>query len=598
MADYVSEVMIDEIRSANDIVDFVSEYVQLEKRGKDYFGLCPFHREKTPSFSVIPNKQIYYCFGCNKGGNVLHFIMEIEKLDFKEALKTLADRAKITLPDMNSATNEKEIMLKKEIAELNREAARFFYNTFLSDEGSGAREYLAKREITTKTSRHFGIGYAPNEWDGLYKAALERGFSKEAISSSGLFSLNKNGGFFDKFRNRLMFPIFNITGSVIAFGGRLIDDSDGPKYMNSPETPVYSKGRHLYALNFAKAVQSKQLFVVEGYMDVIAMHQSGFSNTVASLGTALTENQARLLKKYAEEIVICYDSDAAGQAATLRGLDILKNVGCTVKVLTITDAKDPDEFIRKNGNAAFKKLASKADSLVEYKVSKLKEKYTEDTVDGRKALILEIAQVLLQVDVSVEREMYIEKFAKENNISESALQELVDTKLGRTPSTGLGKKTGGLRSESSGKLSESRTYSKCVYDERMLIAFLCMDNNLLKVVEKKISKDDFTGEENKMLAEIVFSALEQGKPMLFSNLLDRLEGPMASQFAALIQKDCATDNVRDALNSKLTEIVHDHLDLEIEMARAEVRESDDPIRVGELLKLIAEKTALRKQINN
>ncbi|MEI6603267.1 MAG: DNA primase [Clostridia bacterium] len=595
MADYISDVMIEEIRSANDIVDLVSEYVQLEKRGKDFFGLCPFHREKTPSFSVIPNKQIYYCFGCNKGGNVLHFIMDMEKLDFKEALKNLAERAKISLPDVHSAANEKDVLLKKEISELNREAARFFHQTLLSEQGKVARDYLQNRQLSERTTRHFGLGFAPSGWDSLFQSIQHKGFSQGAIEKCGLFSSNKNGGFYDKFRNRLMFPIFNITGSVIAFGGRLIDNTEGPKYMNSPETPVYSKGRHLYALNFAKAVQSKQIFVVEGYMDVISMHQSGFSNTVASLGTALTENQARLLKKYAEELVICYDSDVAGQAATLRGLDILKNIGCQVKVLTITDAKDPDEFIRKNGVAAFRTLASQADSLVEYKVAKLQEKYTDESVDGRKALILEIAKVLLQVDVAVEREMYVEKFAIEYHISQSALQELLDTKLGRVPETGLGKKTSGLRSDRSVKTTDSKIYAKCIYDERMLLTFLCLDNGALKEVKQVLEPDDYTGEENKRIAEIVYKAIESGTGIQFAGLLDNLESTSAAVFTSLAQKDCMTDNVRAAVKSKLTEILNDHLDLKIEKTREAIKQTEDHTEQDRLTGVVMELMRLRKK---
>jgi len=596
MADYISDVIIDEIRSANDIVDLVSEYVQLEKKGKDFFGLCPFHREKTPSFSVIPNKQIYYCFGCNKGGNVLHFVMEMEKLDFKEALKNLADRAKITLPDANSGVSEKDVLLKKEISELNREAARFYHNTLQSDTGAIAREYLKNRQISEKIIRHFGLGYAPTEWDSLYKAVQHRGFSPEAIRQSGLFTANKSGGFFDKFRNRLMFPIFNITGSVIAFGGRLIDKSEGPKYINSPETPVYTKGRHLYALNFAKAVQSKQIFVVEGYMDVIAMHQAGFSNTVASLGTALTENQARMLKKYAEELVICYDSDTAGQAATLRGLDILKNIGCTVKVLTITEAKDPDEFIRNNGVGAFRTLASKADSLVEYKVAKLREQFTDSSVDGRKALILEIAKVLLQVDTAMEREMYIEKFSNEYNISPEALQELVDTKLGRVPESGLGKKTGGLRSDRTTRSSESKVLARCVYNERMLLVFLCMDNKAIKLVKEVFGPNKYTGESNLRVAEILYKGIESGATMLLSGLLDNLEPSEASIYTSLAQKDCKTEDVRAAIESKLLELRNDHLDLEIENARDGLNSASNSDEVKKLLELINIKTIERKKI--
>jgi len=592
MSEYISDVMIDEIRSSNHIIDVVSEYVQLEKRGKDFFGLCPFHREKTPSFTVIPNKEIYYCFGCNKGGNVIHFMMDIEKIDFREALKHLADRAKITLPDKSSGFSEKEALLKKDISELNREAARHFYNTLVSENGKVAREYLSGRQISEKTARRFGLGFASQEWDSLFKTVQHKGYSPEAIERCGLFSINKNGGFYDKFRNRLMFPIFNITGSVIAFGGRLIDNTEGPKYMNSPETPVYTKGRHLYALNFAKAVQNKQIFVVEGYMDVISMHQSGFVNTVASLGTALTENQARILKKYAEELVICYDSDSAGQAATLRGLDILKNIGCNVKVLTILDAKDPDEYIRKNGTAAFKEMVANSHSLVEYKVAKLKEKFTDNSVDGRKNLIVEIAKVLLQVDTAVEREMYVEKFATEYNISQTSLLELIDTKLGRVPESGLGKKTSGLRSDQTTRMRDSKALAKCIYVERMLLTFLCMENNVLKFVKNEIEPNFFTGEENVRIAETVFKTIESGTGITIAGLLDRLEPDLAGVFAALVQKDCMTDDVKAAVISKLKDLKNNRLDLQIEKAREAI---NNTVGSDELIQLTGQVNDLVRQ---
>jgi len=594
MSDFFSDALIDEIRSANDIVDVVSEYVQLEKRGKDFFGLCPFHREKTPSFSVIPGKQIFYCFGCNKGGNVLHFVMNLERLDFKEAIKSLANRAKITLPDSNSALDEKEALLKKQIAEINREAARFFYNTLVSDEGEISRNYLSNRKISEKTTRRFGLGYAPNDWDKLHKELQSKGFSAEALQKSGLFSQNKNGGYFDKFRHRLMFPIFNITGSVIAFGGRLIDDTEGPKYMNSPETLVYSKGRHLYALNFAKASQAKQLFIVEGYMDVIAMHQSGFTNTVASLGTALTDNQAKILKKYSDELIICYDSDTAGQAATIRGLDILKSIGCSVKVLTITDAKDPDEYIRKNGVEAFKRIAAKAVSLVEYKVLRLKETYQDDSIDSKMNMIVEIANILCQVDTSAEREMYIKKFAKEYDISENALLELIDTKLGRVPNAGLGKKTSGLRSQHSQSSSENKTLSRAIYNERMLLVFLCTDNTTYNLVKTAFSETDFSSDENIDLARTIFNALDSNIKFEFNNLIDRISPDNAGIFSAMAQKDCSMEDTHSAVKCKIKDIMNDHLDLKIEEIRETMGITQDDESLKELMETFNELMKKRK----
>jgi DNA primase len=351
------EEIVEEVRTANDIVDVVSEYVKLDKKGKDYFGLCPFHKEKTPSFSVAPNKQIFYCFGCGKGGNVFQFIMNAENLDYIEAVRLLADRARIQLPEGNDEEEAAKAKVRQTLMNINLQAARYFYETLRSHRGDAAREYLKKRGITENTVKKFGIGYSSEDRADLYKYLANKGFEKTDLLKSGLVLQGNSGNCHDRFYGRVMFPIFDIRGNVIAFGGRVMDNTT-PKYVNSPETPVYHKGRHLYALNFAKNSGEKRLIIVEGYMDVISLHQSGIINTVASLGTALTENQGRLLRKYAEEIVISYDADTAGQSATLRGLDILGYMGSTVKVLTVPDGKDPDEFIGKNGPDALWSIKS------------------------------------------------------------------------------------------------------------------------------------------------------------------------------------------------------------------------------------------------
>jgi len=381
-----SDELIEEIRINNDIVDVVSEYVRLEKRGKNYFGLCPFHREKTPSFSVESEKQIFYCFGCGKGGNVFQFISLAEKLDYIEAVKLLADRAKIVLPESDDAQEAERAKLRKQVLSINLSAARYYNDALHSEKGRIALEYLKKREISEQTVRKFGLGYSTDDWDSLYRHLKADGFTDEEMLKSGLIMQSSKGNLYDRFRGRLMFPIFDIRGSVIGFGGRVLDNSM-PKYMNSPETVVYNKGKHLYALNFAKNSGSKNLIVVEGYMDTISLYQRGINNAVASLGTALTESQGRILKKYAEEIVISYDADTAGQAATMRGLNLLNDIGCNVKVLTVPDGKDPDEYIRKNGANGFKKLADGALSLVEYKIKILRTDQDLSTTDGKVAFL-------------------------------------------------------------------------------------------------------------------------------------------------------------------------------------------------------------------
>ena len=366
--------VVEEIISRSDIVSVVGQYVQFTKSsGQNQFGLCPFHSEDTPSFSVSVNKQIYYCFGCHKGGNVVNFIMEIEHLSYIEALKFLAEKAGVTIPEPDDANYRKEEQLRKRLKEVLLEAARYYYKSFKSEKGEEARKYLQKRAISPATATKFGLGYAPNEWSGLYNHLVSKNFSQYEIQKSGLF-VTKNGKTFDLFRGRLMFPIFNAMGELIAFGGRIIGDGQ-PKYVNSPETPVYSKQRNLYALNFAKQSKMKQIIVVEGYMDVISMHQAGVTNAVASLGTALTERQLDLLERYCEEVILFYDSDRAGQNAAVRGLKMLmerkkKHTGMTtqVRVAKVPNGKDPDEFIREYGKDEFAKVVEQAVPVLDYLV--------------------------------------------------------------------------------------------------------------------------------------------------------------------------------------------------------------------------------------
>ncbi len=367
--------VVEEIISRSDIASVVGQYVQFTKNsGNNLFGLCPFHSEDTPSFSVSTNKQMFYCFGCHKGGDVVTFIKEIEHLSYVEALKFLAEKAGVTIPEPDDANYRKEEQLRKRLKEALLEAARYYYKNFKSEKGDAARAYLKKRAIAPATATKFGLGYAPDEWSGLYDHLVSKGFSQYEIQKSGLFVTTKNNKTIDLFRGRLMFPIFNAMGELIAFGGRIIGDGN-PKYVNSPETPVYSKQRNLYALNFAKQSKMKQIIVVEGYMDVISMHQAGVTNAVASLGTALTERQLDLLERYCEEVVLFYDSDKAGQNAAVRGLKMLmerkkKHTGMTtrVRVAKVPNGKDPDEFIREYGKDEFAKVVESAVSVLDYLV--------------------------------------------------------------------------------------------------------------------------------------------------------------------------------------------------------------------------------------
>lgn len=595
MYNYYPEELIEEIRISNDIVEVVSEYVKLERKGKDYFGLCPFHKEKTPSFSVVPGKQIFYCFGCGKGGNVFQFIMNSENLDYIEAVKMLADRARIQLPEGEGKEDQEKAKLKKGILQINLEAARFFYETLNSANGIKGREYIKRRNLKESTVRRFGIGYSSEQWDMLYKHLVNKGFDERYIAKSGLVMPNKKGGYYDRFRGRVIFPIFDLRGNVIGFGGR-VTDSSMPKYMNSPETLVYNKGKNLYALNFAKNSGEKRLIIVEGYMDVISLHQCGILNTVASLGTALTESQGRILKKYAEEIIISYDADTAGQAATMRGLDLLDNIGCNVKVLLIPEGKDPDEFIRNNGVDEFRRLIDKSLSLLEYKIKVLKSKVDTKTTDGKINFLNKIADVLSKVDNNVEREMYLKKFAADYNITEESLYAEVYKRI--KPKTGF--RTAIVNNNNNlvkRDRNTNREKDKLIHDERFILSLLCTDNSLYKIVKGKISSDSFEDETNKRIAKVVLERLESKKGIVPGELLNIVDNDIANDFARIINEDCHCDDNKKAIVGKIRSI---------ELYKIEKRQKEiiqllkdgDRLPEGDVEKLKRELKSLVIQISN
>lgn len=437
---YYSEEIIEEVKAANDIVDVVSNYVSLKRKGNNYFGLCPFHREKTPSFCVAAEKQIYHCFGCGKGGNVIRFVMEVENISFREALEMLAERAKIDLPsddiaDFGISQDEliKREKSKKDMYEINKIAGRFFYDNIFKSKM--AQDYVQKRSIDISTVKKFGLGFALDD-NGLCKLLLSKGFKKEEMLATGLIGETTNGNLYDKFKNRFMFPIFDIRGRVVAFGGRSLESSEVmkekhiPKYVNSPENLIYTKGRHLYALNLARKSNEKmkKILVVEGYMDVISPHQAGITNVVASLGTALTEQQGRLLRQYADEIILSYDSDAAGQTAIERGLEVLNSLGVSAKVLQMTGAKDPDEYVLKYGPDRFKKLIDNSISYAEYKVKRLKENYDLENPTDKIKFLTKMSEVLAKIDNNIERDIYVDKFSKELGVGKEAILAEIEKK--------------------------------------------------------------------------------------------------------------------------------------------------------------------------
>ena len=414
-----SENLIEEIRTNNDIVDVISQYVVLKRSGRNFFGLCPFHKEKSGSFCVSPDKQIFHCFGCGVGGNVFHFISKIENLNFKESVEMLANRAGVELPVSGNFEDEKLAKLKSRVYEVNKCAAEFYHENLYKLTAKPGQEYVKKRHLDNKTLKAFKIGYS-GRFNELYTELKSKGFTEEEILASCLVNKNPDGKFIDRFRNRLMFPIFDTHERVIAFGGRVLDDSK-PKYINSPEDIVYSKGRHLFAFNIARKYNSKTIIMVEGYMDAVSLHQRGIHNAVASLGTALTEAQGRLLRRSCEKVIIGYDADGAGQAATLRGLEILQNLGCDIRILQIEGAKDPDEFVVKYGPERFQMYVDKAISLVEFKVKMLKKSLDLDNVNDKIKFLNEVAKIVAKVENSMEREVYVDKISLEYKVSKDAI---------------------------------------------------------------------------------------------------------------------------------------------------------------------------------
>ena len=414
-----SDELLDEIKSKNDIVDIVSQYVVLKRAGRNYMGLCPFHKEKSGSFCVSPDKQIFHCFGCGVGGNVFHFISKIENLNFKESVEMLANRAGVELPVYGNFEDDKLAKLKSRVYEVNKCAAEFYHENLYKPTAKPGQEYVKKRHLDNKTLKAFKIGYS-GRFNELYTELKSKGFTEEEILASCLVNKNPDGKFIDRFRNRLMFPIFDTHERVIAFGGRVLDDSK-PKYINSPEDIVYSKGRHLFAFNIARKYNSKTIIMVEGYMDAVSLHQRGIHNAVASLGTALTEAQGRLLRRSCEKVIIGYDADGAGQAATLRGLEILQNLGCDIRILQIEGAKDPDEFVVKYGPERFQMYVNKAISLVEFKVKMLKKSLDLDNVNDKIKFLNEVAKIVAKVENSMEREVYVDKISLEYKVSKDAI---------------------------------------------------------------------------------------------------------------------------------------------------------------------------------
>lgn len=422
---YYSENIIEDVRNGNDIVEVIGSYVSLKQKGSKYFGLCPFHREKTPSFSVSPDEQLYHCFGCHASGNVYSFIMQMENFDFVDSVKFLADRIHYTLPENNfSGDAIKNNEIKNTIYEIHKKAARFYYDTLNSPEGQKAVKYLDNRMISTKARNKYGLGYAPSGRGNLSSYLLKEGYDPDILVKSGLVFPDKKGGYYDKFFNRLMFPIIDVQGRIIAFGGRIIGEGE-PKYLNSPDTPIFKKSQNLYSINFARKSGIKEFILVEGYMDVISIFQAGFHNVVAALGTAFNDDHARALKKYANSAILLFDSDEAGTKAALRAGPVLQNNGIRVKVLQVKDAKDPDEYIKKFGVTAFANLLTEAKSYILFEIECERKKYNLQSVEEKIMFTNKVASILASLDNSIERDAYINETVNLTGIARDAIVEQI-----------------------------------------------------------------------------------------------------------------------------------------------------------------------------
>lgn len=513
-----SDELIDEIKNTNDIVDIISQYVVLKRSGRNFFGLCPFHKEKSPSFSVSPDKQIFHCFGCGVGGNVFHFVSKIENISFREALETLADRAGVELPLLDSDSDSKTAILKSKVYEINKCAAEFYHENLYKSTAKPAQEYVKKRKLDNNTLKSFLIGYSGN-FNELYILLKSKGFTEEEILASSLVNKSPDGKFIDRFRKRLMFPIQDVRGRVIAFGGRVLDDSK-PKYINSPENIVYSKGRHLYGLNVAKKYETKKIIIVEGYMDAVSLHQRGIHNAVASLGTAMTEAQGRLLRKSSEQVIIGYDSDGAGQAATQRGLDILQSLGCDVRVLQIEGAKDPDEFVIKYGPERFEKQVEKSISLVEYKVKVLTSNLNLENVNDKIKFLKEVAKVLSRLENDIEKEVYAEKLANEYKITKEAIYAEIN-KLENSNSKGSKILE---RAKPKLELKENKEINEQIDKREKLAIYLLINypEKSYNVIRKNIDIKDFKSIRNQTIVKRLYEEFEKGNSNI-NNVLDWFE---------------------------------------------------------------------------
>ncbi|MBQ7989503.1 MAG: DNA primase [Oscillospiraceae bacterium] len=490
---------VEQLKAANRIEDVMGAHIQLKRTSRDYVCLCPFHSEKSPSCHIYTADQHYHCFGCGAGGDVITFVMQYENLPYMDAVRALAQRAGLTVPD--SGVSEDSSRLRQRILEINRAAARFFNTTLTRDQkGEKGRMYFSSRRLLPQTITKYGLGYAPDEWQYLTDHLKEQGFTEQELEISNLARRNRSGGLYDTFRDRVMFPIINLRGEVIAFGGRIID-GEGPKYLNSSDSPVFKKSRNLFSLNFAKKTGEKRLILCEGYMDVISLNQAGFENTVATLGTALTAEQARLMKNYADEVLISYDSDGAGQAAAMRAINLLGEAGLRAKVLKIDGAKDPDEFIKSRGAAEFRHIMDKSEGAVNFELRRCEEGLDITSDTGRVEYLKRASEVIASIASSVEREVYISRVAADQNIPTEAVRTQVEGLRRRTEKGSKDRQWQQIRSFAKERSEDPQSIRDpgAFRAEKGIIAYLCRNPDELAYVLNNVSAEDFLTDLNRRI---------------------------------------------------------------------------------------------------
>ena len=587
---YYPDEVIEEVRSSNNIVDIIGGYVRLQKKGSSYFGLCPFHNEKSPSFSVSPNKQMYYCFGCGAGGNVFTFIMEYENQTFPEAVKILADRAGIALPEAELTEEQKRERNKRQLLlEINKTAANYFYYQLNGDQGQQAREYLENRRLSKETQIHFGLGYASKYSNDLYLYLKKKGYQDQILKETGLLTYDEKRGAHDKFWNRVMFPIMDVNNRVIGFGGRVMGDGT-PKYLNSPETMLFDKSRNLYGLNYARTSRKPYMIICEGYMDVIAMHQAGFTNAVASLGTAFTAQHSVLLKRYTQEVRLAYDSDGAGQKAALRAIPILKSAGINVRVIHMDPYKDPDEFIKNLGTEAFQERIDAAESSFMFEISVLEKNYKQSDPEGRASFMKAMARRLLEFPQELERNIYIDAIAGRYGIASEELKRMVNS-FGASMSREQVEAAIYQQQEREEMPAKKRVEKEdsVLTAQKFFLTWLIEEPSIYDKTKDYINEDDFVEPLYHHVAALVFEELRATGQVMPARILNQFEDVEELKTAAsLFNTRLKTDDDPAVREKALNETVKRIKKNSLELKSRSVRE------IADLQKIIKEKAQLQK----